>query len=285
MAFRNRGGFTLVELLVVITIIGMLVALLLPAVISAREAARRAQCVNNQKELSSALLQYESAKKHFPGYVNNFGEQWNGNTFVGAQVRNLSWMAVCLQYLGREDLWKQCRDNYAAGLFRVHIDQFTCPSDQPPEDLATSYVANCGISGVDGPAYGVFHDHMNYSPQERTLVSAANIPDGAQSTVLISENTSATEWTAVTERDIGMIWWDAANTCRRINGGLNNLAGCNAADLARPSSLHSGGVVVSFCDGHQQFVREDIGYHVYQHLMTPDSRAANVSGTLSEGDY
>ena len=63
---RKKRGFTLVELLVVITIIGMLVGLLMPAVQSAREAGRRAQCMNNQKQINLALSQYESAKGRFP---------------------------------------------------------------------------------------------------------------------------------------------------------------------------------------------------------------------------
>ena len=285
MTVRNRGGFTLVELLVVITIIGMLVALLVPAVIAARNAARRAQCFNNQSELSKALQQFELAKQHFPGYVNNFGERWDANgQFLGAQAQNLSWMVVCLPYLGREDLWRPWRDNGPAQNCRVRLEQFVCPADVPPEDHATSYVANCGMSGPDGLAYGVFQDHM-VAPQVRTLVSASTIPDGAQSTLLISENVQANLWYYTAETYIGMLWQSAPGNCGQINLCLDSGSTTDDVDLARPSSLHSGGVVVSFCDGRQYFLREDIDYGVYQHLMTPDSRTAGISGTLSEGDY
>src|SRR4051812_5661351 len=74
--FSNRSrlrGFTLVELLVVIAIIGILVALLLPAIQAAREAARRTQCVNKEKQLGLAILNYESAKKQLPlAYTPNY---------------------------------------------------------------------------------------------------------------------------------------------------------------------------------------------------------------------
>ena len=65
-SIQNRLGFTLVELLVVISIIAVLAALLMPAIQAAREAARRTQCISNQRQVAFALINYESAKKSFP---------------------------------------------------------------------------------------------------------------------------------------------------------------------------------------------------------------------------
>ena len=82
----KKQGFTLVELLVVITIIGMLVSMLLPAVQSAREAGRRNTCLNNQKNLTLATQNYESARGAFPGYVNRVVNPHLGQSVAASWV-------------------------------------------------------------------------------------------------------------------------------------------------------------------------------------------------------
>lgn len=102
--FRLAEGFTLVELLVVIAIIGILVALLLPAVQAAREAARRSQCMNQLKQISLAFLLHESTHKHFP--TGGWGYNWCGDPDRGFGIRQHGgWGYNILPYVEEQSVY------------------------------------------------------------------------------------------------------------------------------------------------------------------------------------
>ena len=136
---RNaRNAFTLVELLVVIAIIGILIALLLPAVQSAREAARRIQCANHLKQLGLALLMHEQAHGFFPS--GGWGYQWTADPDRGTGRKQPGgWTYAVLPFIEQESLYKLGRDNEpdvitadqktaAVERAKTSVPSFVCPS-------------------------------------------------------------------------------------------------------------------------------------------------------------
>ena len=111
---RSRAGFTLVELLVVIGIIGLLIALLLPAVQQAREAGRRVSCKNNIRQLSISVLNYEEANKHLPvsGIVGS-----STGAFDPRSGKMFSWIVLVLPFMEEKSLAESFDMN------RTNLDQ------------------------------------------------------------------------------------------------------------------------------------------------------------------
>src|SRR5580704_1457814 len=94
----RKSGFTLVELLVVISIIGMLVGLLLPAINNARESGRRTVCQNNMRNVSTALINYENSRNMFPGYLNVLVMN-NGKPYMNQQTGQKSGVSFVMMIL------------------------------------------------------------------------------------------------------------------------------------------------------------------------------------------
>lgn len=155
---RGRVGFTLVELLVVIAIIGVLVALLLPAIQAAREAARRTQCVNNLRQLAVASLNHHDVYKHFP--TGGWGWFWVGDPDRGfGKEQPGGWAYNLLPFfeqqalhdLGKDgdpDVLSRDQRSSASQVVQQPIAMITCPSRRPSEGVFPMSTNNGGTSGL-----------------------------------------------------------------------------------------------------------------------------------------
>jgi prepilin-type N-terminal cleavage/methylation domain-containing protein len=138
----RTAGFTLVELLVVIAIIGVLIALLLPAVQMAREAARRSTCLNRERQLALAICNYESAFKAYPpGLLVGWGYSWGA--FILSQAEQKTIAATIPRPLSDrgEPTGSTAPDLAVQNLARAEVSIFRCPS-QPGSRSETASVGN-----------------------------------------------------------------------------------------------------------------------------------------------
>lgn len=299
----RRRGFTLVELLVVIAIIGVLVALLLPAVQSARESARRSQCVNNLKQLALGLHNYHDTKNYFPpgqplGYFSN---TWYGDVGVRDHDRSC-WLGAILQFIEQPAIAQQfdelvtpttppdytCLQPFA----RVKFATIRCPTDphsikisELGQGVHSNYVASHGNSyatpstdprGLDlnGVLYGM------------SKIRFSDITDGSSNTALLSELLTRPD---TSTHDIRGRVWNSIHACMSFTTlyppnstvGDNTQTYCvvskkmpcgpqsnaNAFSVAR--SFHAGGGVnVALVDGSVRFVPDRVAPTVWSALGT-----------------
>lgn len=204
MSKRLRPGFTLVELLVVIAIIGVLIALLLPAVQQAREAARRMSCSNQMKQLGLAMHNYHDTFNNFPA-MNYLTGDPNGSTYQGYSA----WVQI-LPFIEQTALSEQLQaesNRYfntwgSQGTRRVKIQALLCPSDSEfparPADgsFADGPGCNYGVSFGSTKAWsspsnqnGMFRGpHSRSNPQAGVETNMRDVTDGLSNTLMASEH-------------------------------------------------------------------------------------------------
>ncbi len=210
-----RCGFSLVELLVVIAIIGILVGILLPAVQSAREAARRMQCSNNLKQMGLALHNYEGAHRTFPpGFISRVTGSWPGGSNAPIPEAGPGWslFALMLPQLEQSNLHSTIRwdlpiaDTLNQPARRTRVKEYQCPSDawnEPvrvwPNSLAindlahSSYVACLGGGDpAQAPRYTALYEEQPFNGMfhRNRAIRHAEITDGTSNTLGLGERAS-----------------------------------------------------------------------------------------------
>lgn len=230
----NKTGFTLVELLVVIAIIAVLVGLLLPAVQSAREAARRTQCSNNLKQLAVGIMNHEAGKKIFP--TNGWGFAWTGDADRGSSRRQPGgWVYNVLPFIEQTEihvlgtgLSGAAKDAAALQRLSMPIATVNCPSRRAGLfDYAVSYpIVNAGsptkVARTDYAANGGDVYVSPAAPAPPTWSSAAPNIDAGPSSLAEGESANAIQtFTAKDSAANGIFFPGSQLKAQAITDGLS----------------------------------------------------------------
>jgi prepilin-type N-terminal cleavage/methylation domain-containing protein len=248
-ARRRPAGFTLIELLVVIAIIGILIALLLPAVQKVREAAARTQCSNNIKQMALAAHNFHDATSVLPPWASAAPGSYGSSHFL------------LLPYIEQDNLYKQANGN-AFNVRTAAVRVFTCPTDSTVSNgLFVGMAVNYPFNGtapnrisVNGTAYGaatyalnaqVLTAQMESGHPMRGTTTLVRINDGTSNTVLVAERMAfcaGPEFpspTATRRLASGSVTWSIWARGGRNTTNSNWLDGAPAAPL--PPANHSAG--------------------------------------------
>lgn len=338
---RARRGFTLVELLVVIAIIGILVALLLPAVQAAREAARRAQCLNNMKQIALGMIQFEHVNKYFP--YSRTGSLWRTLPYIEQNTLAELFQSAKhpTQPFGFNGQLTVGWNPDLRAAFGARISSFQCPS--APSDRIFSLTDSLGAFTVQSadyvtpripavrPAghplwYQSGEPQMNFNtamspPDSRSVdptrrgAKAASISDGFSNTLMYYEcagsPTRFVRGKAMPTGAVQIAWAGAGDGVKMRAYRADNLEGLtsptnsglgpngsptppsaptdpsrpsaweaaiddgtykflNHTNSAQPYSFHTGGVMISLCDGSARLLSDSVELTTFLNLMLRD---------------
>ncbi len=253
----RRSGFTLIELLVVIAIIGILIALLLPAVQKVREAANRTKCQNDLKQIGLALHSYHDNNGYLPPGVDGSDPPSSGRPGASNYYWGWSWMARLLPYVEQDNLYRQA-DNFARTVsdnpwtkgtpagnpgLRTALQIWQCPSDDRVylaqyvpgqvgkggggETLDVAFTSYLGVSGLHSfnpggsrtPVWneGALHSYKPGTSYDSLKTKFSDISDGLSNTLFVGERPPS--------KDLVFGWWFAG--AGEPNASGNDLSGAS----------------------------------------------------------
>jgi prepilin-type N-terminal cleavage/methylation domain-containing protein/prepilin-type processing-associated H-X9-DG protein len=301
---QNRSAFTLVELLVVIAIIGILIALLMPAVQAARESARQTQCKNNLKQMGVGALQHVAAYGRYP--AGGWGWSWVGDPDQGAgQNQPGGWIYNLLPYVEQQALHdsgvgQPSTQKMAAAtiMTATPLPMLYCPSrravlgytqtqvpfnaNSTPLNARSDYAANAGDTGGDEFFSGPSSISQGMDPTytwdnttgytgicfERSMIRVDHVTDGTSHTYLIGEKylnpDSYTNGADAADNENAYVGMD--NDLYRVAEAppMQDVSGIG--DTFVSGSAHSGGCNFVFCDGSVHMISYSIDLSVHAQL-------------------
>jgi prepilin-type N-terminal cleavage/methylation domain-containing protein/prepilin-type processing-associated H-X9-DG protein len=304
---RKRSAFTLIELLVVIAIIGLLIALLLPAVQKVREAAARLQCGNNLKQIGLACHGFHDAKKAFPtGYLASV-PYVDGETDTAP---GWGWAAFILPFLEQDVVFTQLdfkQPVQTSAAIQMLLPVYLCPSDSFPSSafsVADAFGNSLALAAPASYKACVGGDESATAASSglgiffrNSRIRLTEVRDGSSNTLLIGEHAWGNAngvWAGVIAGAVTMRGaqnpnpgsqssWGPAADLVLAHSHLNNATSDADGGLDDFASLHSGGSNFLFADGSVHFIRSIPGDNP-DGSYTPDSLVFQAMGTRARGE-